>query len=266
MPPRPRSPPASKPFGFLGATTLRPPLPSSYSRRNEMKPSISVIAAARRLPAHPRPSQSAALLPQAPASRRRAEKGASPPIVLLAPRRPSSPLPVPLLSRLTFRFLMRRDVDSLLGSNFYGDASSNISGGSACSRLCLTSVLREVYYPPSGISLLPLPAPSPRSSSLSPFAADFHPRVASLRFALLASHSPPPPALISRGFHARSVSALGESLECDFRSAGDRAEPRRGSDYEPIGRKGWVEGRARGSYPRRSTSASFERGLESRSR
>jgi len=94
--PRPRSPPASKPFGFLEATTLRPPLPSSYSRRNEMKPSISVIAAARRLPAHPRPSQSAALLPQAPASRRRAEKGARP---SHCPARSSSPVlsPPPIL-------------------------------------------------------------------------------------------------------------------------------------------------------------------------
>jgi len=88
VPPRPRSPLASKSFDFLGATTLRPPLPSSYSRRNEMKPSISVIAAARRLPAHPPTVSIRALL--ARLRLRRAEKGASPPVVPLAPRRPSS--------------------------------------------------------------------------------------------------------------------------------------------------------------------------------
>lgn len=34
----------------------------------------------------------------------------------------------PSLSHSLSLFLMRGDVDSLLGSNFYGDASSNISG------------------------------------------------------------------------------------------------------------------------------------------
>lgn len=99
--------------------------------RDEMKPSISVIAAARRFFASTRP-------PTPPSVRGSAssEKRSWVPKPL--------PLPFSLLPWGSFTFFSsqsipptplppscakRRDVDSLLGSNFYGDASSNISGG-----------------------------------------------------------------------------------------------------------------------------------------
>lgn len=69
----------------------------------------------------PQDASSPSLL-EAPAFRE--EKGA---ILLLLPT--TLPFSLPLsLSLHLFSFLMRGDVDSLLGSNFYGDASSNISG------------------------------------------------------------------------------------------------------------------------------------------
>lgn len=83
-----------------------------------MKPSISVIATARRFFASP---ETGTL---------EAEKGIprfllSFPFTFFTTLRQAVPFhpPPSLLS-----YAKRRDVDSLLGSNFYGDASSNISG------------------------------------------------------------------------------------------------------------------------------------------
>jgi hypothetical protein len=75
-----------------------------------MKPSISVIAAARRflVPTDPSPNLSR--------FERKKERS------VLTPGKALH------FSSATSLFLMRGDVDSLLGSNFYGDASSNISG------------------------------------------------------------------------------------------------------------------------------------------
>lgn len=74
-----------------------------------MKPSISVIAAARRFLAIP---------PRSLLSRKKK----------LAPSLTPLVLPRPSLSLSLSLLYARGDVDSLLGSNFYGDASSNISG------------------------------------------------------------------------------------------------------------------------------------------
>ena len=107
----------SSPSSFLQATTSAcPPLLGSYRHRDEMKPSISVIAAARRFLAIPlRSSHISSGKRSDPTS---IPDGSS---FLLG-----HPLPLP--PSLSLSSFLMRDVDSLLGSNFYRDASSNISG------------------------------------------------------------------------------------------------------------------------------------------
>lgn len=112
-----------------------------------MKPSISVIAAARRFFASP--------------ERERFERKKEPeprdPASLLVPPAPSrSPSPSllprrasPCLSAHAAPLLARNEgMLTRCSAPTFMEMHPLIYPGPACSRLCLTSVLREVYYPP----------------------------------------------------------------------------------------------------------------------
>lgn len=111
---------------FFELLSCPPPLLGSYRRRDEMKPSISVIAAARRFLAIP------------PRSSR----------VSSGKRSDSTPIPDGssfLLGHLSLSFLCEGMLTRCSAPTFM-EMHPLIYPGSACSRLCLTSVLREVYY------------------------------------------------------------------------------------------------------------------------
>lgn len=138
-----------------------PPLLGSHRRRDEMKPSISVIAAARRFLAVPLRSFH----------------------VLSGKRSDSAPIPDGssfLLSHfsssssslfLSLSSLCEGMLTRCLAPTFM-EMHPLIYPGSACSRLCLTSVLREVYYltgerPPCPLLSLPVCSIPSYSSDLA---------------------------------------------------------------------------------------------------
>lgn len=146
--------------GFSFGTFLEPPPPTpaealAAAGRDEMKPSISVIAAARRFFA----SLGTGTLRGEKRSRISSSPFLSHPLL-----RPLSSLLLHPVSPPSSLLIARNEgMLTRCSAPTFMEMHPLIYPGPACSRLCLTSVLREVYYPPS-----PPSPPFPPSPTLRP--------------------------------------------------------------------------------------------------